>query len=303
MEAELENLRKIVVKKKIRSFVIVLAIEFVLSFAIFGFDLSFFPIYIFMFFIPLFVSSFAGRKEYVELVEKFKMNVVHSIMKSVLGNDTIFEFNKGIPKSTIDDTGMMDTGDSFLYNSNDYCKGSYQGVKFEFSDVLIQEEHTDSEGDSHTVTLFRGQWYIFDFNKRFKAPLQVCEKHFGANRTGFIFSKNRQHKVKMEDVSFNKEFTVYAKDDHDAFYVLTPNTMERIKEVNRQVPGKLLFCFKDNILHIGVNNSNDLFELNIYKKIDLNKSGEEIKRQLEAILKFVNILNLSNDLFIMEGGD
>ena len=79
--------------------------------------------------------------------------------------------------------------------------------------------------------------------------------------------------------------------------------MERIKEVNRQVPGKLLFCFKDNILHIGVNNSNDLFELNIYKKIDLNKSGEEIKRQLEAILKFVNILNLSNDLFIMEGGD
>ena len=37
MEAELENLRKIVVKKKIRSFVIVLAIEFVLSFAIFGF--------------------------------------------------------------------------------------------------------------------------------------------------------------------------------------------------------------------------------------------------------------------------
>lgn len=303
MEEELETLRKVVLKKKITAFIIVLAIEIIISIVIFGFEPAMFPFYLFMLFVPFFISIFAGRKEYEELTKKFKVDVVHAIMKNVLGDGTEFDFNRGIPRSTISETGMMDTGDSFLYNSNDYCKGNYQGVNFEFSDVLIQEEHTDSDGDTTTVTLFRGQWYIFDFNKRFKAPLQVCEKWFGANRTGSIFSKNRQHKVKMEDVSFNKEFNVYAKDDHDAFYVLTPNTMERIKEVNRQVPGKLLFCFKDNILHIGVNNSKDLFELSIYKKIDLAKSGEEIRRQLEAILKFVNILNLSNDLFIMEGGD
>lgn len=126
---------------------------------------------------------------------------------------------KGISYEQIASTQMMNMGDRFC--SNDYFKAKYKNINFESSDVHIQEEHTDSDGDTIYVTIFRGQWFVFDFNKPFKANIQVCAKNFSNARRGSLFSKTKYNKVDMEDIEFNKEFRVYAQNELDAFYVLT----------------------------------------------------------------------------------
>lgn len=83
---------------------------------------------------------------------------------------------KGISYEQIASTQMMNMGDRFY--SNDYFKAKYKNINFESSDVHIQEEHTDSDGDTTYVTIFRAQWFVFDFNKPFKANTQVCAKNF-----------------------------------------------------------------------------------------------------------------------------
>ena len=205
--------------------------------------------------------------------------------------------DQGISRSVIANTGMMDMGD--VYSSNDYIEGKYKDINFIQSDVHIEEEHTttDSDGNTHTyyVTIFMGRWMIFDFNKEFKANVQVCEKGFGNNR---FYSKVKFEKVMMESLEFNKKFAVYAQNAHDAFYILTPSLMEKIQKLEERNDGRLLLCFINNQLHVGLYDSKDSFEpSSCFKKID---EAEELKRMstdIEQITMFVDELNLDNDLF------
>ena len=231
----------------------------------------------------------------------YKKEIVIAAFNKVC-TDIQFYLDNGIPYQTIAATEMMYMGDRYF--SNDYITGKYKSINFEMSDVEIQEEHTDSDGDSSYVTIFKGQWYIFDFNKTFKANIQVCEKSFRNSRRKSLFVKKEEKykKVELEDIDFNKVFKVYAQNELDAFYVLTPNTMEKIKSVNNKIRGDLLFCFIDNRLHIGLYNNRDLFEASIFKKVDINKATQKTLGEISIITNFVDILSLDNDLFKTQGG-
>ncbi len=224
----------------------------------------------------------------------YKDNIVFPCLQSSF-TDVEYNPNKGISRSLIRDTKMMSTGDCF--NSSDYLKAKYKDISFECSDVHIQTKSTDSDGDTTYTTIFKGQWYIFDFNKSFKSDIEVCEKRFGSNLTGNIFSSNKLKKVELEDIDFHKNFKVYAKDEIDAFYILTPSMIERIKKLNEEISGKFLFCFCDNKLHVGLYNNKDLYEHSIFSKVDLEKAKEKVLGELFVIIKFVDTLKLDNSLF------
>ena len=108
------------------------------------------------------------------------------------------------------------------------------------------------------------------------------------------------NKVSMEDMEFNKEFKVYAQNELDAFYVLTPNCMEKIKELKDKTKGRLLLCFINNRLHVGLYNNKDLFEANIFKKINLEEEQNKTLNEMKIITEFVDTLDLDNDLFRRE---
>jgi len=236
-------------------------------------------------------------KEMNEFKKIYKNIVVLETLKKTF---TITEFNPdaGIPRSEIYETEMMSTGDR--YHSNDYIVGKYKNINFKCADVHIETESEDSDGNNTYLTMFRGQWMIFDFNKTFRANIQICEKLFAGAKRGGLFSKTKYYRVNLEDVEFNNQFRVYAQNEQEAFYILTPGMMERIKKLNAQIPGKMLFCLKDNKLHIGLHNSKDLFEPNVYKKVDINEDKQKILNEMKIITSFVDVLNLENDLFKKE---
>ena len=211
----------------------------------------------------------------------------------------IYDPEKGLDESIIRNTGMMYTGDR--YSSNDYISGKYKNVNVVQADVHIEEElkTTDSDGFTTTtwITIFRGRWIIFDFNKYFKANIQVSQKGFGNSKLSNWGSKIKYKKVMMEDQAFNNTFRTYAQDEHDAFYILTPSLMEKIKKLTDNVSGKLIFCFIDNKLHIGIQNNKDSFEHGIFTKINEEKVINEISQDIKLITNFVDELNLDNDLF------
>lgn len=217
--------------------------------------------------------------------------------------DLKYQPEYGIPESVIGSTGMMYTGDR--YHSNDYISGKYKGIPFEQSDVHIEEERETTDSDGHTqryyVTIFLGRWMIFDFNKEFKANIQICQKRFAGSKHGGLFSKTKYNKVKMESEEFNKEFRVYAVNDHDAFYVITPSLMERLQGLTKSIKGSFLFCFVNNKLHVGLNNNKDSFEpKSSFFKIKEEKVLSEVTGDIDVITKFVEDLNLDNDLFKKE---
>ena len=145
---------------------------------------------------------------------------------------------------------------------------------------------------------------IFDFNKQFKANIQVAQRGFGNNKVQQkgLFSKKDDNsyykKVEMESEEFNKRFTVYAQSEHEAFYILTPSLMEKIERLDDNNSGKLLLCFINNRLHIGLYDNKDYFEApSCFSKIneeeEINKTNSDIK----TITQFIDELNLDNRLF------
>ena len=219
--------------------------------------------------------------------------------------DLFYDPNAGIPYSTIAATEMMRMGD--IYHSEDLISAKYKDIKFEQADVHIQEEHesTDSDGNTTTtyVTIFKGRWMIFDFNKEFKANVQISQKGFGNSKVKRFFGKKEEKfkKVSMESETFNKKFNVFAQNEHDAFYIITPSLMERIERLDEKNKGKLLFCFIDNRLHIGIYDNKDSFEPgSVFKRIDEQEIIKRISGEIETITQFVDELNLENNLFKKE---
>lgn len=286
---ELELLRKKAVKKITIGAVITIIISLIIFIISFNFELLPYPLII-----GAVITTIVSFKDVSLFKGAYKKSIILEIFKSLF-TDVRYVPNMGISRAVLDSTNMIDTGDNFY--SDDYVSAKYKDVSFEFSDVEIEEEYTDSDGDRHTVTIFKGQWYVFDFNKSFKADLQICERGFANARRGSFFGSKKFNKVELEDIEFNKEFNVYAQNNLDAFYVLTPSTMVKIKELNDKVEGKMLFCFINNKLHVGLHSGKNLFEPQLFKEINIEQNHKQTIEEVKMITHFIDVLDLDNDLF------
>ena len=289
---ELENLR-LKIHSQIKLLIIIetiifILITFIILLKIVDYEniegLAWIFILVFVFFY-YFIS-----KSKTKFKEGYKNSIVFDIFKRNFEN---VEYNPdiGISEYKIKNTKIMYMGSA--YTASDYIKGNYKNVPFEFSDINIWKANRSSDYDSADYLLFEGQWFIFDFNKIFQSNVYVCQKKFNN-----INNYHKEfHKVKLEDIEFNEQFDVYAENDVDAFYILTPIMIESLKNIIRENNGKYLFCFVDNKLHIGLESNKNLYEWSIFKKIDVEKCEEVVLKEMNLITQVVDVLNLDNDLF------
>lgn len=290
---ELEGLRK-----KARNIMIIGSLFSIIFGLILFYITELFPILVVGYIVGFVITNIIVSKAKRTFLLSFKDNFVLKSLQSVF-TDLSYEPEKGISEYVIRDTQMMDMGDR--YSSNDYISAKYKNINVVQSDVHIEEKHEtrDSDGNRRTtwVTIFKGRWMIFDFNKNFKANIQVCQKGFGNSKLNNWGKKNKYTKVMLEDQTFNNCFKTYAQSEHDAFYILTPALMEKIKNLSNTIKGKILLCFINNQLHVGIQNNKDSFEHSIYRKINEDKVIDEIIKDIKLITNFVDELDLDNDLF------
>lgn len=247
----------------------------------------------------LFVCGIIGMAVARHVAKPYKNAYKELLVKDLLSqkfDDLRFYPDRGIEKETVESTDMMQMGNR--YHANDLIEGSYNGVRFSQSDILIQH-HTSNGKSSHTTTYLQGRWLIFDFNKRFLCDLQVRDKAFTyAKKSGGWFSdRDQTHRLKTESVAFNDQFTVYAEDDSEAYYILTPHFMEALTSLKARNQGELLFCFVDSKLHVAVNSGEDSFEPSIWHPIDRAEATRAISKDIQLITDLVDTLSLDNRLF------
>lgn len=197
--------------------------------------------------------------------------------------------NEGVTKEIVSKSEIIYLHDRFF--SNDYISGTYKNINFEQSDVRVEKKEVDSDNDVSWIVTFLGRWMKFDFNKNFRTNVII----FDSNELNWW--RSDYNKIELEDDDFNKTFSVYAQNEHDAFYILTPHFMERMKNIEKTIKGRITFGFINNRLYIALNNLSDSFEYNIFKPINDVEIKESIMRNIKIITDFVDELNLDNDLF------
>ncbi len=245
--------------------------------------------------VPL-INMIINHDDISKIEKEYKNIFVLASLNKFFQNVT-YSPQKGFAEFEIERYGMLDMGDRF--SSNDYISGTYKNIKFEQSDIKVEEvERTrDSNGNvkEEWETIFKGRYMVFDFNKRFKANMQVVT--YGFKAESFPVGK-KSSKVNMEDIEFNKMFQVYSDMEHDAFYILTPHFMEKLKKIYNSIDCNIMFCFMDNRLHVAIDNKLDSFECNPLKPFDEEKINNEVLKDIKIITDFVDELNLDNNIFM-----
>lgn len=161
------------------------------------------------------------------------------------------------------------------YSNEDLIYGLLGKTAVRFSEVHAEYKTTttDSKGNRHTHwhTIFKGVFFVADFNKHFKGRTIVQPDHLESAWGGFgswmqsltakaqVASQQGQL-VKLEDPTFERLFAVYSTDQVEARYILSTNLMQRLVEFHDRVGKPLALSFIDSKLHIAIPNNKNLFE-------------------------------------------
>lgn len=247
--------------------------------------------------ILLIIFAFTIQKYAKAYKSAYKTYFVSQTLGKVF-TDVQYDHTAGIQKEVLKNTGMVRLGN--VYSSNDYFTAKYHDVALRQADVDIKERYTDSDGNTHYITIFKGRWMIFEFPKPFSFRLQVIQKHFNAGKKA---GKDREtgrklKKISTESITFDKEFTVLAEDDFEAYYILDPAFIDHIEQLAAGQKGRIMLCFKDKELHVAINNGKDAFEApSPFKTIDETAEFTKIAGEVKTITDYVDYLKLDRKLF------
>jgi hypothetical protein len=187
------------------------------------------------------------------------------------------------------------------YSGDDLVEGALGATRCRFSELEHQEkkESVDSRGRRRTywVTIFRGVFFVADFNKHFIGRTYVVPDAGGSFLgIGKLFEKwaiGKGELVELENPEFEKLFTVYGTDQVEARYILSPALMERLVNFRRKANTRLHLSFIHSKLYVALSVNKNLFEPNVFSSGVKSGYLKEYFHYLELVTGIIDDLNLN----------
>ncbi len=175
-----------------------------------------------------------------------------------------FEYWVGLTEMEVMQTSLYKLGNRL--ESEDLLTGEYKGVSFKQADVHIWN-HVETEEENRDVEYFDGRIIMFDTKTDYSSSVRVISKPRTSGKGDYRLGFDEEHRVEMESMEFNDVFKVYARTGHDAFYILTPEVMERMMAIWRKYGRneknqyrEMSFHLRDNKFYFAVETGNSAFE-------------------------------------------
>lgn len=177
------------------------------------------------------------------------------------------------------------------YKGDDLVQGKIGATSIRFSEIHSEYKTKDKDGKTQWHTIFKGIFFVADFNKHFKGETFVlpdlAEKWFGG--LGKMMQKanfTRPELIKLEDPTFEKHFVVYGTDQIEGRYILSPKLMERITKLRTKAK-KISISFINAQVSIAINVRKNLFEPPYWSSM---KKFELVEKYYAYLLLCVNIV-------------
>ncbi|RJP55905.1 MAG: DUF3137 domain-containing protein [Candidatus Auribacter fodinae] len=233
-------------------------------------------------------------------VSTFKDTVIHKIVEFI---DPNLSYNKS---NYVTSSEFMNSG-IFLrepdrYKGEDYVRGILDKTNIEFSEINAEYETRDNKGRKSYHTIFKGLFFIADFNKDFKGRTLVlpdtAEKLFkGLGKMLQSWNISRPELIKLEDPEFEKHFAVYGTDQIEARYILSTSLMKRICDFREKSRKKLALSFVNSRLYIALTTNKNMLEPRLFRTLLNFKLVQEYFEDLKLAVDIVEDLNLNRRIW------
>ncbi|HIZ88877.1 MAG TPA: DUF3137 domain-containing protein [Candidatus Mucispirillum faecigallinarum] len=228
---------------------------------------------------------------------KFKQSVIPEMIKTVNPNLT---YNAGVGHS--EDEFMKTeiyTGSIDDFYSSDLVEGNIDKTHLKISFIAASVKQKTGKS-TMLVPVFEGTLVTLDFNKYFTGKTKIYTKDFIAKFEGLMNSFGDEYeKINLENADFNDKFIVYTTDVQQAFYILSPNLIEKIMEIQsfNGTSRNMDVLFIDNRLYITFE---DVHFLDMNKADNYTEQIALFQSEIKYFINMVEILELNNRIWSKE---
>jgi hypothetical protein len=237
-----------------------------------------------------------------EKKNRFKQEVIGKTVTFLHGNLS-YDHTRCIDKATYFKSKLYLDNIS-RYNGDDMVSGTVGKTAIRFCELHTQQVRRSGKNTT-VVTIFRGLFFIADFNKKFIGETFVladtAESTFGSLGTFFQkMNMSRPKLVKLEDIEFEKVFAVYGTDQIEARYILSTALMSRIMEFRKKTGKEISLSFIDSNVFIGIPVGKDLFETPMFSTLVNYSLIAEYYNYLALCISIVEDLDLNTRIWTKE---
>jgi len=145
----------------------------------------------------------------------------------------------------------------------------------------------DLNDDDDLVSVYDGPLIVVDFPKPFSGQTRVNSSWSAADKT-LIGSVSNEERIRLEDPVFEKKFPVHSTDQIEARYILTPDFMERILQLEKLLGGNIQVGFINKQMLISANGGKDHFEAGtVDYNVDPHKPIVDSVNEISAIFDLI----------------
>jgi len=225
--------------------------------------------------------------------------------ESIFTDSFTFKFKRKVIRSIVESCGLTYHPGGFVendylymiydfdidkYSGNDLIFGQIEGVWVKFSDVEAISIKEDLRGNKTHRVLFAGLLFVADFPKRLKGVTQICSgtddfKDYGGKR------------ARMDDAEFERYFRVYATDQIEARYALTPSLMESLKLLKMRFHRPINIVLTGDKICMAIRTGRDNFEPDLRRPLVGKGANRFYKDEIGGFLRIVEELRLNRKIW------
>ena len=189
---------------------------------------------------------------------------------------------------------------------DDLVQGKIGHTNIKFSEVHAERRTRSTGHRGHRrkrySTIFRGLFFIGDFNKRFYGKTVVlpdsAERLLGSVGS-FLQSVNRSRGevIRMDNPEFEKYFVIYGDDQIESRYILSTSLMQRILDFRKKTGKRIHMSFVGSEVFVAIPYKKSLFEPSVFSKITSFKGAHKHFEDLNLALAIVDDLNLNTRIW------
>ena len=246
---------------------------------------AFLAVGIYFFLYHLFV-----KRTYETFNQAFKGAYVLQTVETAGGfSDLSYTPKGGFSYNELRDSLVVNSGEYKYFKSEDQLSGTLYAVPFSYSDVVTQYLKRNGK-KSEIRTIFSGQVMRFTLPEDFKwsfGHLQIFEKEFLSNLKG----RTAPYKVQTENEAFNRRFEIFAADEHNAFYLLTPRMLEQIIRFADFANCQIALTVVGMALYVAVDRPHSMFNASI---------RQSLAKQKQLIFNDALLLKKAGEILLLE---
>lgn len=177
-------------------------------------------------------------------------------------------------------------------NFEDKMTGNVHGADFEALECHM-ERKVETDKGTKWKTVFRGSVMVMDFHREFLGRTVVLRDK------GFFNTKSKgdMKRVGLVDPVFEKAFEAYSTDQVESRYLLTPDFMQKLVDLETSVDGNnIRFAFLNELLLVVVETPNRFEAGSMFKPLIDTARTQKILDEVGAVINVVDGVIAPNKL-------